>query len=320
MELLILIISLILTVLLIVVKSFTYRPNSLSIFELERRAEQGDKKAWYEQRRRLLLPALVGLKIWKTALLTSALAVLLVTALGWWLGFGALVGLWLLSEFVVAKEWLAKPSRSLQRAGEPFFLQLATRLSALLQHFAPRHHEAPAFAVGSRAELLDIIDRDEHLLDPREKARMQHALKFGALKVSDAMVAREKIATVKASETVGPLLLDRLHKVGHRIFVVIKEDLDHIEGFLHMADATSGHPGIKKVADATRPLVHYISKDDTLESALAASLQSGRHMFIVVDNNGNTQGLITLRDVLAKLLGAVPPGQTRLSTNPKEIT
>jgi CBS domain containing-hemolysin-like protein len=49
-------------------------------------------------------------------------------------------------------------------------------------------------------------------------------------------------------------------------------------------------------------------------------LQSGKQLFIVVDNQGNTTGLISLRDALAKLLGIAPPAENlHVSNDPKKV-
>lgn len=317
MELLTFFSALCLTVLLALIKSFVYLPSALSDFELSRRAEQGDGTAAYEIVRRPLLPALSGLRIVLVVLLTSILAAFLV-GIYHIAGVALFACLWLMSDVIAAKGWATKQGFWLQKNSEPRIIKMVERTKKIFSHFAPRSH-AHEFAIGSREELLDIISSDQRLLAPEEKNRIQAALKFDKLKISDVMVPRNKIATVKTSETVGPVLLDRLHKAGHNIFIAVKKDLDDIKGLLYMTDATSGHPEIKTVNDAIRPKVHYITQDDPLVAVLAASLQTGRQLFIVVDNNGNTMGLITLGDVLAKLLGNAPPASKDVSTELQKV-
>lgn len=319
MEILILISALGLAVVIAVLKNFQFAPSELSEFELARRADEGDGTAAYELYRRPLLPTLAGLRSFKVVLLTSALATLLVATHDWWLGLALLLGIWLATELVANKGWLTRTSHAVQRVVEPRIIQVAKHASAVMRHFAPHHAGAQTAAVSSRHELLHLINHDTQFLTTAEKTRVQAALAFGDLKIADVMVPRDKIATVDVKETVGPVLLDRLHKDGHQIFVAVKKDLDDIKGLLYMSDATSGHPEIKTVKDAVRPTVHYIAQNEPLESVLAASLQSGRQLFIVVDDHGNTTGLISLRDALTKLLGTAPPTETRLSTDKSKV-
>ncbi|HET9412016.1 MAG TPA: CBS domain-containing protein [Candidatus Saccharimonadales bacterium] len=318
MEWLVLICAILLTGLLSVVKSFQYAPSQESQFELDRRAAQGDGVAAYEIVRRPLLPTFIGLRVLKIVVITSVMATLLLAWFGVW-GLCLLVLLWLLSELCVAKGWVQPVAIAAQRMVEPRIIHMVPHTRPVFKHFAPVRSVESDSQVSSREELLHILNHDTQLLEAAEKARVQGALSYGSLTIADVMVPRDAIATVRTSETVGPVLLTRLHKEGHAIFVAVEKDLSHVEGLLYMADATSGHPGIKTVADAIRPTVHYLAQDEPLDSVLAASLQSGRQLFIVVDNQGNISGLITLADALAKLLGAAPPVQTRLSTDPTKV-
>ena len=319
MELLILTSALVLAGVLAVVKAFQYAPTSASGFELSRRANDGDGVAAYELVRRPLLPTLIGLKVLKIVVLTSVLAASLLLTHHVLIGLALLVIFWLASELIVAKGWSVKMAMAAQRSVEPKIIHLVKYVSGIFKHFAVQDAAHAQTVVSSREELLHIINSDTALLSSDEKARVQGAIAYGQLKIADVMVPASKIATVDIKETVGPVLLTRLHKDGHQVFVAVKKDLNNIRGLLYMSDATSGHPEIKTVKDAIRPRVHYVGQDEPLESVLAAGLQSGRQLFIVVDNQGNISGLITLADALAKLLGAAPPTQTRLSTDPTKV-
>lgn len=311
MEILILISALMLAVAIVIVRGFQYVPSELSEFELARRADEGDGTAAYELYRRPLLPTLSGLRSFKVVLLTSLLSTLLVATHDWWLGLALLLVIWIMAEVAINKEWFVGVAHKTQRTIEPGTIKVAERAAAVLRHLAPRHQGGHRAAVGSRAELLHIIEADKTFLATDEKARVQAALAFGDLKISDVMVLRENIATVNVKETVGPILLDRLHSGGHQVFVAVKKDIDDIKGLLYMTDATSGHPGIKAVKDAIRPTVPYIPQDAPLGYVLGAALATGRHLFIATDGKGKTKGLITLADVLQKLQGqAVEPVQT----------
>jgi magnesium and cobalt transporter len=194
---------------------------------------------------------------------------------------------------------------------EPRIIKSVHHVAVVAKHLAPHHSGTHGPAVGSRTELLHIIDTDSTFLSTQEKQQVQAALAFGDVKISDVMVPRDNIATVNIKETVGPILLDRLHKDGHSVFVVVKKDIDDIKGLLYMADATSGHPDIKTVKDALRPSVPYVPADAPLGHILGAALSTGRQFFIATDGKGKTLGLITLADALHALHGrTIEPVQT----------
>lgn len=311
MEILILISALGLAVMIIIVRGFQYAPSELSEFELARRADEGDGTAAYELYRRPLLPALSGLRSFKVVVLTSLLSTLLVATHDWWLGLVILLVIWIMAEIAINKGWFMRIAHRAQQAIEPRIISVVHHVSAVAKHLAPRHGADARAAVGSRAELLHIIDADKTFLSAQEKQRVQAALAFDDIRIRDVMVSRDNIATVNIKETVGPILLDRLHKDGHNVFVVVKKDIDDIKGLLYMADATSGHPDIKTVKDAVRPSVPYVPADAPLSHILGAALSTGRQFFIATDGKGKTLGLITLADVLQKMQGSpVEPIQT----------
>jgi CBS domain containing-hemolysin-like protein len=306
------------TLVIALIRSFPNRPSALSQDELRRRVESGDPDAAYELARRPLLRAIDGLMVVKVTVAVAVLAVLLVIT-GGWAGFLLLIIYLLSAEFVAARGWLAGLAGSMSRTIEPMTIAAVRILAPLLNMFAPRRLGTPEASIASREDLAEMIARDRTVFTSAQKAKLQGALAFGDLKVSDAMVPRDQIVSVETTETVGPVLLDRLHHAGHNIFVAVKRGIDNIQGLLYMADIVHPDPELKKVKDAVRPTVHYIAANAPLSAVLVASLQSGRQLFIVVDENGNTQGLITLRDALVKLMGTAPPDHTYTSTDPEKV-
>lgn len=319
MELLIQLIAVLLAVVLAVVKSHRFTAQSVSEFELQRQAQAGEDGAKYELQRRHFLPLFEAGQRLKIAVGTGLLATLLVATHEWW------IGLIMALSYIVAVEWLAttnwlRPTASLVYGRlEPVHAQIATKLAKPLGWFTTNEHAPMQPSIASKAELKQLLKDDTSILDLDEKSRLLAALDAPQLPITDAMVPRSQIVTVNVTETVGPLLLDRLHKAGHSIFVVIKKDLDHIKGLLYMQDLRMPHPDLLDVKDALRPLVHYLPDSAPLLSVVSASLQSGRQLFIVVDNQGNTRGLVTLRDALTKIMGTAPPDHKLLSINPKEV-
>jgi CBS domain containing-hemolysin-like protein len=320
MEILIQIIAVVLTLLLAVVKSIKYAPIGPSDFELSRQAEAGDELAVAEWHRRNALPTLVALQYIKEIILSVAIAVMLLAFHGPVLG-SVLTGVYFFFAYLISvRGWVGGLAAPLQKKVEPILVKLAATLAPVLKFMTARESHSTGAIVASRDELKHLIDADRQVLSPADKQRLKGALEFGERKIKDVMVPRDAIVTAELDETIGPVLLDRLHKEGHKMIVVIKRSLDHIEGLLYMSDATSGHPDLKKVKDGLRKSILYLPEDEELLTVLGASLQSGKQLFIVVDNQGNTAGLITLRDALASLLGIAPPDHNlHVSNDPKKV-
>jgi CBS domain containing-hemolysin-like protein len=303
MELVIQLTAIALTLLLAAVKSLQYATDGVSGFELNRKAQAGDAQAIAEVHRRNALPTLRGLQYFKEIIISVVIAALLIGTHGSVLGAFLSIIYFFLAYLVGVRGWLNHPVHKLQGRLEPTLLRWATKLMPLLRFMTSKPQHEDGNLLASREELDYLIHSDKHVLKAEEKNRLLAALRFGDLTVADAMVKRDDIATVKITETVGPVLLDRLHKAGHKVFVVVKKDVDDIKGWLYMSDATSGHPDLKTVKDATRSAVYYISETAPLEAVIGTALATGRQLFIVVNEKGETCGLISLADALTKLYG-----------------
>lgn len=121
------------------------------------------------------------------------------------------------------------------------------------------------------------------------------------------MTPRAKIITINRNETIGPLLLDRLHKVGRMFLPVIDKDLDHIIGVLNVHSLMPLNPALKEVGEAMNPRLFYIHQDQPLAALIAAFLRTGQHLFIVINDSEEAVGIITIEDVLRQLVGSEEP-------------
>ena len=303
---------------LAVVKSLHYAPGTTSDFELRRLVEEGNEMAQTEIDRRHTLPMLIAMQRLKEVLLVALLAALLLGTHTTWLGLVLTAGYLLLAELVAARGWVTKLAGALQRAVERTWARPVAHFSTVIRPFAPtlRAHEVK---LGSRRELQQLIAADEQVLTAKDRARVLGALEFGGHTVAGIMVPRERVVSVESSETVGPVLLDNLHRAGYNIFPVIKKDLDHLQGLLYVGDIAAPDPEVKTVKDALRPTVYYLPESAPLEAVITASMQTGRQFFMVVNDAGSVTGLITLRDALLKLMGSAAATEVYTATDPKAV-
>lgn len=317
MEWLVQFVAVCLSLLLAAVKSMRYQPNALSEFELERQVKAGDHAAISEKERRALLPTYLALQYTKEVAISVILAVLLLSTYESAVG-ALLTALYFAAAYAVAaRGWISKGVNNFQRRLEPRVTKYVIKLTPLFGWLAPKPSGGSGMALHSRDELRQLIKDDTQLLAPADKARMLGAFDFGSLIVADAMLPANQIKTVDIKETIGPVLLDRLHKDGLNMFPVVKKDIDHIKGWLYMSDLTPLDPDVKQVKDAVRPTVHYLPVHAPLQDVLSASLQTGRQLFIAVDEEGRTKGIVSLSDALAFLCGEPVTAESPVSTKPE---
>ncbi len=300
------------------VESIRFAPSGLSQAELERRASKGDVQAKNEFNKRTLLPLYYGLQRLKVTFLVLALVGILAGFYPLWIALLASFGMLLAVGVVVAMGWLSWLARFVQPRIEKHVWRVVKAGAPVLKFFAPKMNGGNEISFASKDELKQMIEHDTSILSADEKTRLVAAMHFGGKTVGDIMVPAGQIATVGQSETVGPLLLDKLHKTGHKVIVVVSRGLDNIKGLLYMSDLVPLDPEIQTVKDALRSKVFYVSADAPLAAVLAASLKTGRQLFLVA-KAGKTVGLITLSDALEHLLGGRLGGSTKVAPRPEDL-
>lgn len=158
----------------------------------------------------------------------------------------------------------------------------------------------------TKDDLLDLITQQKGQLDNRiskEDLKItQHSLTFGEKLVRDVMTPRRVMATVSASESVSPIVMEELHKSGHSRFPVYDGKKDNFVGVLYMHDMLKKKAG-GNVKDLMEKKVHYVHDEELLSDVLQAFIKTRHHMFLVVNSFEEVVGLISLEDVLEQIVG-----------------
>lgn len=305
-ELVVVIISLLLLGMLLGLRSLKLYSSPISLYELKRRARSHENEAMAELRRVELLPDILLIRYVLEVILYVLTTLCFLFALGWAWGAFASIVLFLAIEAFARTAPVTSFTNKLYRRFEPHILYATLDLQPILR-FVPKVLETKnsGFNLSSKEEAKHLISEAKTILSQNERFLLTHSLQFETKLVSDIMTPKSDIQSVKASEVLGPIVLDRLHKSGHAHFPVTKKDIHHIVGVLHLDD---GLAQVKDSATSTaaklmKSQVFYINQDEPLPRALAAFLRAGAPLFIVVDEHEKTIGLITLSDIIKALFG-----------------
>lgn len=289
---------------LIIVAAVHPVPHIVSQFELNRRLKNS-KEAQWQHRRELLLPDVYAALAAKTALLVVSFVALAIVTFGWGLGLViALLGI-LLYPGIASGNIVARQAQKVYVRYEAPFLDSIVRLQPLFK--VVRSVTVPKSEIyhrfDSRQELQHMIDQSD-VLSSDERQLIVHSLGFKDQRVDSIMTPKSIIKSIKKTEFLGPLVLSEIHELGHSRLPVIGSDLDHVVGILHVRDLLS--LDIKNSVTAEKAMeakVYYIRYDQTLEHALAAFIETRHHLFIVINKDRETVGIVTLEDVIECLLG-----------------
>ncbi|QQG50957.1 MAG: CBS domain-containing protein [Candidatus Saccharibacteria bacterium] len=279
--------------------------SSLSTFELERRAKEGDKGAIATARREALLGDVLSLRRGLSALFLVLFVITSVATFGWLLG--VLIAVFVALEIgAIARISLWQQHvQKLYETHEAAILNFVEKFSGVIKFLRSAIPDVPARdRLDSREELHYLVQHSGGLITEDEKKLITHGLSFDTRTVSEILTPRSVIDTIDKKELLGPLVLDDLHKTGHSRFPVIDGDTDHIIGILHIHDLLTLDSKRSTTAEkAMEARVFYIREDQTLAHALAAFLRTRHHLFIVVNEFRETVGVLSLEDVMEALLG-----------------
>lgn len=290
---------------LIVATAMRAHMTTLSQYELDRRARQGDRHATEQLRRQRLAGDIEGvLQAKRMALVVLAFG--LATALYGW-GVASLITLLLITLHPAFSRFgpVARVTRRLYDRHEDAVLRHVEAMTWLTKLL--RTSTGPAAAklqIGSREELAHLIDQaGAHLTHDQQKLLL-HSLKFDDRIVSEVMTAKGEIDTIDRRELLGPLVLDDLHKTGHSLFPVTDGGVDHVVGILSITGFLSLDSKRSVTAErAMMPHVERIGEAASLRSALKLFMRSHQHLLIVENDEGETVGVVTLYDVMTALVG-----------------
>lgn len=293
-------------ILLVIISAMRPIHSKLSLFELNRRAGDGDESAIKALSRETLLSDVISLQHVIVSLLLIAITLLCVTVFGWLLGI--IIALIVALEYgAIAKiKFIRKLSQKLYAKIDGALLKFVKSVPvifAVLRNVSAGD-EMDNNKIESRQELQHLIDESGNVLTDDEKSLIVHSLSFSQQPVSSIMTPRSMIDSIKKSEFLGPLTLNDLHKSGHSKLPVINGDIDHIVGILNIKSLLTLDVKRSTTAEkAMDPKVYYIRSDQTLQHALTAFIRTKHHLFVVVNEFRETVGLLALEDVVEALLG-----------------
>jgi CBS domain containing-hemolysin-like protein len=288
--------------------------RTLPVVELRRRAKLGhDKRA-----ARLYAMAAYGpslqLLLWIKGTFSAVALLIWASRTNWWLAgvAGVLISL------------VAISSRSGQRVSS-WQLRYAALLAApgarileLLQPLLGRpakaiknRHPWPQTGLYEPADLLELLRRQARQPDNRISAAqfdtIAGALDFSDKTVGDIMTPRAKVKWVLASETIGPMVMNELHKTGQTRFAVVREISKaanpEVLGTLYLQDLLDHLEDKGRIRELMHSPAIFINESQNLRQALNQFLQSGAMLLVVVNNFDEVSGVITLEDILQQIFG-----------------
>ncbi len=141
-------------------------------------------------------------------------------------------------------------------------------------------------------------------LSPTELQLLISVLRFDEMRVSEVMLPRREVKTMRADATGA----DALAIVGehlHTRYPICQTDLEDAQAIIHVKDLTSANvQGTQKLAELGRPLAR-VPETMGLSQLLRQMQRTRQHMALVIDEFGTAVGIVTLENLLEEIVGEV---------------
>ena len=145
---------------------------------------------------------------------------------------------------------------------------------------------------------IDSAEKDSDIND--EVKIFQNALDFSDTKVRDCMVPRTEIQAVDWDASLEELQ-QKFVESGNSKIVVYKEDIDHIEGYIHSSELFRSP---KKWQDHIRTMP-FVPETMQAQKLMKIFLQQKKTLGVVVAEFGGTSGLVRLEDIGEEIFGDI---------------
>lgn len=171
--------------------------------------------------------------------------------------------------------------------------------------FSKKNSENQAEAV--EEEILSIIEEghEQGAILSDEAEMISNVFEFGDKEARDVMSPRQKIVGIEADTDVKEALNIMLENSYSR-YPVYEEDLDNIIGVLHIKEAVAAYLSDEnqmiRILGSEPFYIHPTQKISKLFNEMQANKQ---HMAIVVDEYGQTEGIVAMEDILEVIVGDI---------------
>ena len=148
------------------------------------------------------------------------------------------------------------------------------------------------------------ITTDENTTE-REKDILKGILNFGNISVKGVMRPRPEIVAFETSLDYHELM-DKINKNGYSRVPVYVDNLDKIEGILYIKDLLK-HIDKDENFD-WQSLIHqpfFVPENKKIDDLLYDFQEKRVHMAVVVNEYGETKGLVTMEDIIEEIVGEI---------------
>lgn len=161
-------------------------------------------------------------------------------------------------------------------------------------------------------EIIGLVDEahEQGVIQESEAEMIQNIMEFSDKDAKDIMTHRKNIEAFDEEETLKEVV-DRMLEGNNSRYPVYNENIDNIQGIIHFKDAmyqltrnSCGDRMLKEIPGLIRT-VGFIPETRSIDNIFKAMQSKKAHMAVVVDEYGQTAGIVTMEDILEEIVGDI---------------
>lgn len=181
--------------------------------------------------------------------------------------------------------------------------RFADTVAELAEH-APQDQNVPS--ASDEIEALLDAGEEEGLIEQEDRKLIQSVVEFGDKTVREVMTPRPEMVAIAADATARRLRELLIEEEYSRV-PVYEGSIDRIAGFVHSRDTLEldeEQLSNVKVRELMRP-VALVPESKPIRELLREMQERNAHMAVVVDEYGQTAGLVTMEDLMEEIVGEI---------------
>ena len=154
-------------------------------------------------------------------------------------------------------------------------------------------------------ELRTVVDQAGDMIPERHQRLLLNILDLEKASVDEIMVPRQDIEGIDLNDPWSKTV-EKLSRASHSRLPVYREDLDNVEGFIYlrrMLNFLKGQELTQEYFENNIREAYFIPEGTPVTLQLLNFQQEKKRIGLVVDEYGDTQGLITIEDILEEIVG-----------------
>ena len=165
----------------------------------------------------------------------------------------------------------------------------------------------------TEAEIISMVNEghEQGVLQASEAQMITNIFEFSDKEASDIMTHRSNIVGIDGNMTLKDCVDFMLNEGINSRYPVYIENIDHIIGIIHLKDAckfaqkaNNEQRLVKNIKNLVRE-VKFVPETRHIDGLFHSMQATKNHMVIVIDEYGQTSGLVAMEDILEEIVGNI---------------